>query len=252
MTTPQIIMPDYGALNREMRRQQQRLEKGKTYRDLSTICITPIPAEVHEQGQIIRLTGIPSRVVAALRGLMVPMNQKFIWLPVVGMEVGAAYEAALDMILANEELKTWKYLLTFEWDNIPPPDGLLKLFESIDEYDVVGGLYWTKGEGGQPMIYGDPNEMPRSFRPQVPITDTVQRANGLGMGFNLFNMSLFSDTRFVRPWFKTQQEMVPGQGGVGFSQDLYFYNKAGDLGYKFACDTRVLVGHLDIGRDFVW
>jgi hypothetical protein len=248
---PQIIMPDYGTMNRDLRRQQARLMKGKTYEDLSTVCITPLPAEVHQDGQVIRLTGLPVRVVSALRGLIIPMNQKFAWLPITGLEVGAAYESAIEMILAHPELSRWKYLLTFEWDNIPPPDGLMKLYESMDDYDVVGGLYWTKGELGQPMIYGNPHEIPRSFIPQMPQLETVQRCNGLGMGFNLFRMDLFRDPRWKRPWFKTQQELTP-QGVVGFSQDLYFYNQGCELGLKFACDTRVKVGHLDVVNDQVW
>ena len=238
---PAILLPDYGVLNRDLRRQQERLQRGKAYRDLSTICVTPTPGNM-----------LPVRMVAALRNLIIPMNQRFIWLPITGMEVGAAYEAAIEMILANPELSKWQYLLTFEHDNIPPPDGLLKLYESIDDYDVVGGLYWTKGEGGQPMIYGDPSEMPKSFRPQVPLSDTVQQANGLGMGFNLFRLSLFKDGKIGRPWFKSQQEYIEGKGWQGFSQDLFFYNQAGALGYRFACDTRVKVGHLAIQEDFVW
>ena len=248
---PQILLPDYGYLNRDLAGQQARLTKGKGYRDLSTICITPMPNEVVENDKVIKLTGLPTRVVSALRNLIVPMNQKFTWFPILGMEVGAAYENAIEMILANPELSKWKYLLTFEWDNVPPPDGLLKLIEGIDDYDVVGGLYWTKGEGGQPMIYGDPKDMPRAFRPQVPQQDTLQQANGLGMGFNLFRLDMFKDPRFERPWFKSQQEVGP-KGTSIYSQDLYFYEKAGSLGYRFACDTRVKVGHLDIANDFVW
>ena len=47
-------------------------------------------------------------------------------------------------------------MLTVEQDNLPPQDGIMKLYESIEEgFDVVSGLYWTKGDAGQPMIYGD-------------------------------------------------------------------------------------------------
>lgn len=248
----QIVVPDFGYQNRDLRRAQDRLTKSKTYKDLSTICITPMPHDVNQDGYNIKLTGMPTKVVQSMMSLMKPMNQKFTWIPIIGMEVGAAYEQAVEMILNHPELSKWKYLLTFEWDNIPQPDGLMKLYESIDEYDVVGGLYWTKGEAGMPMIYGDPNLMPRDFRPQMPLLDTVQQANGLGMGFNLFNISMFKDSRWVRPWFKTQQEFTPGVGMKGFSQDLYFYNQACELGYKMACDTRVKVGHYDVIQDFVW
>lgn len=183
---------------------------------------------------------------------MNPMNQKFMRVFMIGMEVGAAYTAAIEQILANPELRKWKYILTLEEDNMPPPDGLLKLYESMDRFDVVGGLYWTKGEMGQPMIYGHPQSMPVNFIPQLPIPETVQECNGLGMGFNLFKMDLFRDPRVPQPWFHTLQDYTPGVGVRGYTQDLYFYENIHKLGYKVACDTRVKVGHYDLDNDIVW
>jgi len=185
-------------------------------------------------------------------GLMRPMNQKVIG-PIfaIGMEVGQAYNTLIEQILANPELSTYKYILTIEEDNMPPGDGLLKLYESMDKYDVVQGLYWTKGEGGQPMIYGNPNVIPKNFIPQIPIPETVQPANGLGMGFNLFKLDIFKNPKLQKPWFKTVQEITPG-GARAYTQDLYFYENASKEGYIFACDTRVKVGHYSYVDDIVW
>lgn len=240
--TPQIVVPDYrGYHNQSPEETNARLEKAKSYRDLSTIIICPTRGVV------------PAKVVQAWMGLMRPMNQKVIGpLFAIGMEVGAAYNEMINMILQNPELSTWKYILTIEEDNMPPPDGLLKLYEHMDEYDVVGGLYWTKGEGGQPMIYGDPKIAPVNFIPQMPTVDGIQPANGLGMGFNLFKLDMFKDEKIPKPWFQTLQEFIPGKGARAYTQDLYFYENAGKLGYKFACDTRVKVGHYDVNADVVW
>jgi hypothetical protein len=196
---------------------------------------------------------IPAKVVQNWMGLMPLMNQKFIRIFMIGLEVGEAYSQAIDMILAHEDLSKWQYILTLEEDNMPPPDGFSKLIESINQgYDVVGGLYWTKGPGGQPMIYGDPNVMPRTFIPQLPIPETVQPCNGLGMGFTLFKLSMFKDKRLPRPFFKTMSEYKPGQGCQVFTQDLYFFNNAVSLGFKFACDNRVRVGHYSTEEDLIW
>lgn len=108
------------------------------------------------------------------------------------------------------------------------------------------------GEGGQPMIYGDPKAVPKSFIPQVPQLDTLQECNGLGMGFNLFKLNVFKDPRLPKPFFKTYQNYEPGVGARSYTQDLYFYENAGKLGYRFACDTRIKVGHLDYEADIVW
>lgn len=239
---PQIVVENLqGFHNSNLEQTQKRLLKGNTYRDLSTICIRPT------RGMI------PAKVVQSWESMMTPMNQKFLRITMIGMEVGEAYSQAIDFILSHPDLSKWKYVLTLEEDNMPPPDGLLKLYEAMNMgYDAVQGLYWTKGEGGQPMIYGDPNTFPMNFIPQLPKIDTVQAANGLGMGFTLFKMSIFKDPKLEKPFFKTIQEHIPGVGTKVYTQDLQFFERAGRLGYKFACDTRVKVGHYDYDRDIVW
>lgn len=237
---PQIVIENYAGYHNTNPQTNERLFKAKSYEDLSTICIVPTRGV------------IPAKVVQAWWAMMTPMNQKFVRMFMIGMEVGDAYTAAIDNILHNPDLKNWKYILTLEEDNMPPPDGLLKLYESIGEYAAVGGLYWTKGEGGQPMIYGAPNETPLNFIPQLPKNDTVQECNGLGMGFTLFKTEIFKDSRVEMPWFKTQQEWSPSQGGKMYTQDLYFFEKIRKLGYRVACDTRVKVGHYDVNADVVW
>lgn len=222
-----------------------RLIKGKAFEDLSTICIVPTRGV------------IPARVVESWMSLMTPMNQKFYRIFMAGMEVGEAYNAAIENILAHPELSKWKYILTMEEDNIPPPDGLLRLYEGMKDYDVVGGLYWTKGPEGMPMQYGDPKVFPRNFVPQLPLPDQLNHCNGLGMGFNLYKMEIFKNKKLKKPWFKSQQEFIPQVGVKAFSQDLYFYHNIAELGYRCACDSRIRVGHYDFEgkfgpEDFCW
>lgn len=240
MPEPQIVIEDYrGKHNANPEAAAERLTKGNTHRDLSTICIIPTRGT------------IPAKVVQSWMGLMAPMNQKFIRMFVIGMEVGAAYSNAIAQILANPELSKWQYILTLEEDNMPPPDGLLKLIEAIETgYDAVGGLYWTKGEGGQPMIYGDPTVMPKNFIPQVPRPDTIQQCNGLGMGFTLFKLSMFKDPKLRKPWFVTEQKFTPCVGASCFTQDLYFFHDACNYGYRFGASTSVKVGHYDFNGSF--
>lgn len=244
---PQIVVQDLqGFHNKNLKKSQDKLLRGNTYKDLSTICVIPT------RGMI------PAKVVQSWWGLMTPMNQKFLRIFIIGMEVGDAYNSAIEFILNNSELNKWKYILTLEEDNMPPPDGLLKLYEAINTtendgpFDVVEGLYWTKGEAGQPMLYGNPKGIPKNFIPQVPIPDTIQECNGLGMGFNLFRLDMFKDSKLQRPFFKTLQEYKPYQGAKMYTQDLRFFEDAGRLGYRFACDTRCRVGHYDYNTDMVW
>jgi len=241
----QLVMEKIGGSHNTSTRSIERLDRSGTYKDLSTICIIPTRGMVS------------AKCVSTWWTMLTPMNQKFTKIFAVKMEVAEAYNWMIDQILENPELSKWKYVLTLEEDNMPPYDGLMKLYEAIEggvdgkKYDVVGGLYWTKGEEGQPMIYGDPatnTETERNYIPQVPKKDTVQEANGLGMGFNLFRLDMFKDPKLEKPFFKTQN----GEDGKVSTQDMYFYDKAGKLGYKFACDTRVRVGHYDVEGDKIW
>jgi hypothetical protein len=238
---PQIVIPDLAGINNNNQdATRKRLTTSKSYQDLSTICIMPC------------VGGIPPKVVQSLRGLLTPMNQKFILIMVENMEVGAAYSATIEQILMNPDLSNWKYILTMETDNLPPPDGLLKAYENMDKYDAIGGLYFTKGELGQPMCYGDPNVFPVNFIPFLPQVNEVAECRGLGMGFTLFKMEMFKNQNIPRPLFQTVQDYTPGVGARAYTQDLKFFEEAGKQGFKFACDSRIKVGHYDYLNDFTW
>lgn len=239
MKEPRILVGDaVGKNNEDLQKTIERVDKSKMYEDLSTIIVCPTRGL------------FPTRVVQSWMKLMKPMNQQIVG-PIFAesMKVDVAYETLFEYILDNDYLKKFKYVLTIEEDNLPPPDGLLKLYENMDKYDVIGGLYWAKGDNGFPMIFGKPGD-PDDFRPQKPQAGEVQQANGLGMGFNLFKLDMFRN--IPKPWFKTRQEVQEYGGAVQNTQDIYFYKKAGELGYKFACDNRVLVGHYDSKTDVVY
>ena len=233
--TPKLAQSnDYGWHNQHLDESVSRLHRGQSYKDLSTIWLTPTRGV------------IPAKVVSSWVGLMRPMNQKvFGPLFIENMEVGEAYNHGIEMILNHGELSTFKYLLTVEEDNAPPADGLLRLYESMDKFDAVSGLYWTKGTEGQPMCYGDPSVMPKNFTPQTPPVDCVKEYNGLGMGFCLFKLSMFK--RLQKPWCKTLQ----GSGGQ-MTQDLFLFQNAAKEGFRFAVDGRVKVGHWDQASQMMW
>lgn len=210
-------------------------QKKNAYRDQSTILIVPC------------LDYIPSKVVQNWMNLQSPMNQKFIRLFAMNMEVGSAYSQTIEMILNNPELSKWKYIMTLEHDNLVESNCLLQLLEDIEGYDAVGSLYYTKGEGGKPMAYGLTNEFPVNFAPFQPAPNAVTPCNGLGMGATLFRLEMFKDPRMPKPLFETVQTQE-----ASFTQDLKFFFEAGKLNYKFAVSTKVLTGHFDVATGMVW
>src|SRR5437870_13126584 len=107
----EFIYDDIGEHNGQLENSIGRIIEGNTYRDLSTIWITPTRGN------------LKPRVVSSWIGLMRPMNQPFIG-PIFGEndEVGVAYQKLFDMILNHSELSKCSYILTIEQDNLPPSD----------------------------------------------------------------------------------------------------------------------------------
>ncbi len=239
---PEIIIPyQPGVQNSDLKKANSRLTVSRSYKDLSTIILTPTRGG----------RSLCPHFVSAVAGMMRPMNQPcFGPVYLSGMEVGDAFNSGIEMIMDNPVLRKFKYILTLEDDNIPPPDGLIKLYEGMEKFDAVGGLYFTKGEAGMPMCYGNPNITPLNFVPQQVMENTLQHCNGLGMGFTMFRMEVFH--KMPKPWFETKQTWDPGTGVRSYTQDLWAFEKMAKLGMRVACDTRVRVGHMDIDAGMVW
>jgi len=235
---PEIVTMEMGRHNAALDDQAKRILQSGSWKKQRIV--TLVPADVT----------IASKVYLSHRSLIYPPNNGVYHMLCVGMEVGDAYSSAIEQILGNETLCEWEYILTIEADNIIPQDGLIQLLESMEahpEFSCIGGLYWTKGEGGVPQIWGDPKDPVLNFRPQVPIPNTLQECCGTGMGFNLWRLSMFKDEKLRKPWFKT----VAGKEGCG-TQDLYAWNNFRQHGYRCAIDTRVLVGHYDHTTGVTW
>lgn len=243
---PQVISQDYGRFTADWNGTLKKLAKEGAHEDHSTIIVFP------------GFASIPTKVVLSWMSMIRPPNQKVFNIATQGMEVGAAYSAMFEMIVAHPDLSQWKYILTIEHDNIPEPDALLKLFESIEgkvdgnKYDAMSGIYFTKGEGGVPQIWGNPAQHPRNFQPMMPIPGAIMHCNGIGMGFALWRIEMFKDTNLRKPWFKTQANFDPSKGAEAFTQDLWFWNDATGKGKKCAVDCRVRVGHYAADQDIVW
>lgn len=203
-----------------------------SYRDNSMVIIIPS-----------REPWLHRTFVERLQSLQWPMNQRRAMFFVTGAEVGMAYSDQIQGVLAHPELSTWKYVLSIEDDTLPPADGVLKLVDAMDQgFDVVAGLYFTKGDVNMPQAYGSPAEYARTgvldFRPR-DVVEAVQSGglmpvNGTAMGFTLYKMSLFKE--IPGPWFVT----TPNN-----TQDLHFAQKLARAGKRQVVHCGVRCAHAD-------
>lgn len=235
---PQLIGLDVGVHNQDLNKSGQRIIQGGSWKRQRVIML--IPAGV----------SIPTKVYLSHCGLIFPPNQACYKMAAIGMEVGEAFSNSINEIINHPDLGQWEYLLTIEHDNIPEADGVIKLIKRMEEHPefcCIGGLYWTKGEGGVPQIWGDPNDT-LNYRPQPPDPNGgLVECCGTGMGFNLWRLQMFKDERLRKPWFKT----VAGKEGLG-TQDLYAWSDFRKYGYRCAIDCSVKVGHYDPITDITW
>lgn len=234
-----------GFHNSDLAKSTLRVIEGGSWKKQRVVVVIPAAAT------------ISSKVALSHWGLAFPPNQPVHRMLALGCEVGDAYTRAITDIIGHPDLSQWEFILTLEHDNMPPSDGLVKLIKQMEahpELSCIGGLYWCKGADGCAHIWGDPQDPVLNYRPQAPKANELVECCGTSMGFNLWRMSLFKDTRLQKPWFKT----LDGSEGKGIgTQDLAFWTDARKYGYRCAVDCSVLVGHHDLeGKfgtaDFVW
>jgi hypothetical protein len=236
---PQIVFQDIGNRNINLEKSAATFLSGKSWKKTRIVMIIPASDM------------IPAKVYLSHMCLIFPPNQAHHRILAVGQEVGDAYNNCIEAILGHPDLSTWEYLLTVEHDNCPPSDGVLKLVKQMEEhleFACIGGLYWTKGEGGVPQIWGSPEQDPiMNFRPQTPVPGKLMETYGTGMGFNMWRLDMFKDKKIKKPWFTTKS----GKEGCG-TQDLMFWAEARKSGYRCAVDCDILVGHYDYIQDQMW
>lgn len=235
---PQLIgLSNEGLHNEDLPKSTARIIEGGSWKKQRVVMLIPA-AET-----------IPAKVYLSHCSLVFPPNQSAHRMLALGQEVGEAFSNSIETILATPGIQDWEYLLTIEHDNVPAPDGLVRLIKRMEEHPefaCIGGLYWTKGYGGVPQIWGDPSDPVLNFRPMPPDPNGgLVECCGTGMGFNLWRMKMFKDPKLRRPWFKT----IAGSEGVG-TQDLYFWGDARKHGYRCAIDCSVKVGHYDLEGKF--
>ena len=232
-----IVVQDFaGWHNGEFEQGRSRVIEGGSWKRQRIVMVIPAGAS------------IPSKVALALWNLSLPPNNPVMRILAIGMEVGEAYSNAVEGILDEPALSDWEYLLTVEHDNLSRPNSLLKLLARMEQHPeihAISGLYFQKGEGGWPQIWGDPKDPIPNFRPQPPVNGEMVECCAIGMGFTLWRLSMFRDARLRRPWFQTQREPM-------MSQDLFFWADAREHGYRCAVDCGVKVGHLDTASGIVW
>lgn len=228
--------------------------KLNSYQDKSIVCVIPT------RGMI------DVRVVDSWFKLITPVNHPFVKLFVQGGTVDDVYNTAILGIINHPDLKDTRWLLTMEDDNLPPSDGLLKLVDSMLEYEqkgekfwAISGLYWTKPSRGfveySPIAFGCVEDEVWNLKtPPLKEDGSVTPCCLIPQGFTLYDLDVFRQIPY--PWFKTVEQFdstLPELSQtIAATQDNYFFKKMWDAGLKVGCRADVKVGHLDSKTNEIW
>ena len=211
--------------------------------------------------------------VAARYGQMIPTNWSNIeyiqymssYIP-LGFQVNDA-----ENLIAKRVIETGvEWLLFIESDNVLPPNTFVKLNQYMIKGDVpvVGGLYFTKTQPPEPMVYRHPG---KGYYADWKLGDKVW-CRGLPFGCTLIHASIIKALWDEAPEYQVGSETtrrvfkhpVAKDDDVGYynlagTTDLFFCNevitqnifeKAGwpeykDKEFPFLVDTSIFVKHID-------
>lgn len=255
ISTPESILADAKAFQPESLDKQKK--NAALFRDCSTSILMPTRGMIHVKVMRAQLQALQAW----------PMNQKKVNFDVAGLEVGAAYQYLTETALEHDFTKNWPFIATWEDDNIPPANGMERLFDAIHAcidcgdaiepatwlcpaghrgIDGISGIYYSKTIPPIAMAFGDPQSEELEFRPrnvaEAVEAGAVIEVNGIANGFSLYRAELFR--KMEKPWWETRSG-THEEGAA--TQDLLFCRRAKEeLGARFAVHCGVRVGHMDV------
>lgn len=158
-------------------------------------------------------------------------------------ETGEVMDAATSRSLLVKECLEEdysKYIFFIDSDVFVPPNAFTHFLQSGK--DMVTGIYWTKNNPPQPVIYKDLHMGPYFDFPK----DSLFKLDAAGLGCCLIKTDVFR--KMPQPWFEYKKENL----SEDISEDFYFFIKAKEYGYELWCDSNVQCKHLreDIPQRF--
>lgn len=148
-------------------------------------------------------------------------------------------------VLAEKALEVGaKYLWFVDDDTIPPPNTLQRLvtvLENYPEIKVIGGIYVTKAEVPQPVVFR--GEGLGSFWEWKK--GEIFEVSSMGAGCMLIRTEIFQN--LPKPWFEfiDVPSFEPSIPGIKVSEDVSFCNKVRAAGFLVYAHGGILCEHFD-------
>jgi SAM-dependent methyltransferase len=184
-------------------------------------------------------------------GMMTPTNITLSELAVDGMEVGDARCAAMRLALSAPKVP--EFLFFIDYDVLIPYDALAKLLmrsRHFPDYDIFAGVYCTKTDLPEPLLYKGNGGGPFW---DWAVGDLLYDITAVHMGCTMIRTSLLAkmENTAENPAFKSSNKQRIADDGQLLidrgTEDIYFCKRAIDeYDAKILVDTGVLCGHQNI------
>lgn len=168
--------------------------------------------------------------------LVTPMNSRSPRFVEEGLEVGLARNAIAAKALADAAKPT--HLLFLDDDVLFAPQVLVQLLSH--DLPIVSGVYYSKGDGGEPLIFDEPGCGTLPYRPGGGLLECW----GHGMGLCLIRTDLLADVRDKLDlprdsrgnpeWFRTAGDSPDDEGQ--WTEDLWFCRLLHEAGHRTFVD----------------
>lgn len=161
---------------------------------------------------------------------------------IVAMQIGSLiYESRNKLAQRALELEC-DYVMWFDSDMIIPADALTKMVKHMEEgKDMVTGVYYRRQPPFTPVLFKTlgVNDQVGSWEGYNDYPENEMfELDGAGFGCVMIKSSVLLDMIANKGnWFEPL---------AGFGEDLSFFIRAKELGYKLYCDPSIQCGH--IGR----
>lgn len=134
-----------------------------------------------------------------------------------------------------------------DWDSSSGPnirygliDRLVEHMENDPDLGIVGAVYYQRGGECRPVLMREGRDGGFYWLRDDELTGGLQEVSVQGGGCMLMRMSMFD--KIPEPYFEPEFDL---------GTDLQICKKAKEAGYKVACDTSLIIGHVMSKREIV-
>ena len=142
------------------------------------------------------------------------------------------------------------YIYWLDDDVIPPPDAFLKMF--MAQKDIVNGVYWSKSNPPMPLMFRNHLEGPYL---DWHVGDFIE-VDAAGNGLTLVRTDVYRtiSEKIGGPWYSTDYTSFKNAtvSSANNTEDLYFYWKARNAGFKVWVDTSIQAYHFEKNQQILY